>query len=48
MQWVAVANAEPPQAVALGTPGPAPFDVAAAAERRSAVLSRLDGGSSIG
>jgi hypothetical protein len=49
MQWVAIANAEPPQAVALGTPGPAPPDVAAAAaERRSAVLARLDGGSSIG
>jgi hypothetical protein len=49
MQWVAIANAEPPQAVALGAPRSAPPDVAvAAAERRSAVLARLDGRGSIG
>jgi hypothetical protein len=48
MQWVADANAAPDQLVALGMPGPAPSDVAAAAdERRTAVLARLAGGTSI-
>lgn len=48
MQWVATANAAPPRPVVLGAPGPAPVDVAASAEeRRTAVLARLDGGSSI-
>ena len=48
MQWVAAANAAPSQLVAFGMPGPAPFDVAAAAdERRTAVLARLAGGTSI-
>jgi hypothetical protein len=48
MQWVADANAAPDQLVALGVPGPAPSDVAAAAdERRTAVLARLAGGTSI-
>ena len=43
MQWVATANAAPPQPVALGVSGPVPFDVAAAAdERRTDVLARLD------
>jgi hypothetical protein len=43
MQWVATANAAPPQPVALGISGPVPFDVAAAAdERRTDVLARLD------
>jgi hypothetical protein len=48
MQWVATAKVPPPQMVALGVPGPEPFDVlAAAGERRTAVLARLAGGSSI-
>ena len=48
MQWVASANAAPPDLLALGTPAPASSDVAAAAdERRSIVLARLAGGSSI-
>jgi hypothetical protein len=48
MQWVASATAAAPL-VALGAPGPAPFEVATAAEaRRAAVLARLAGGAGIG
>ena len=48
MQWVAIANAQPSEAIALGMPGPAPLDVAAAAGvRRAAVLARLASRTSI-
>ena len=46
MQWVPSANAAS-QAVALSMPAPAPFDVAVADERRTAVLARLAAGTSI-
>jgi hypothetical protein len=49
MQWVASANAAAPQAISLGVPAPPPSDVVAAAdERRAAVLARLAGGSALG